>query len=89
MLRDAKKKADESKNKASVTWRGYKTSVLPNLPPFTVKTLRDRLIWALHGIYNLRTSERELLRSMTSTFEGKENSIKSTGETSNFRVRAI
>ena len=60
LLRAAKAKADETKEKANVTWRGYRTSVLPNLPPFTVKALRDRLIWALRGIYNIRASEREV-----------------------------
>lgn len=86
MIRDAKKKADESKNKVNVNWRGYKTSVLPDLPPLTEKALRDRLIWALRGIFNLGTAERELLRSMTSTFKGKESSIKATEETSSFKV---
>lgn len=60
MLREAKEKADETKNKVNINWRGYKTSVLPGLPPFTVKALRDRLIWALRGIYNLRSAEREV-----------------------------
>ena len=60
MLREAKQQADESEEKVNVTWRGYKTSVLAGLPPFTVKALRDRLIWALRGIYNIRTSEREV-----------------------------
>ena len=61
LIRSAKKEADETSNKVNVTWRGYKTSVLPNLPPLTVKALRDRLIWALRGIYNIKTSEREVI----------------------------
>lgn len=60
LIRDAKKEADETKSKVNVTWRGYKTSVLPDLLPLTVKALRDRLIWALRGIYNIKTSEREV-----------------------------
>lgn len=61
MLRDAKKEADETQTKVNIIWRGYKTSVLPDLPPFTVKALRDRLIWALRGIYSLKNSEREVI----------------------------
>lgn len=60
LIRAAKEKADETKNKVPVVWRGYKTSVLPELPPLTVKALRDRLIWALRGIYNIKTAEREV-----------------------------
>lgn len=60
MVRAAKEQADHSQTKVPVVWRGYRTSVLPNLPPLTVKALKDRLIWALRGIYNLRSDEREV-----------------------------
>lgn len=59
MIRAAKKVADQSQSKVPVLWRGYKTSVLPQLPPLTSQALKNRLIWALRGI-NIQGLEREV-----------------------------
>lgn len=61
LIRDAKETADRTNSKVIVNWRGYKTSVLPGLPPLTVKALKDRLIWALRGVSDLKDCEREVI----------------------------
>lgn len=69
MIRTAKEEADACQTKVPVTWRGYKTSVLPNMPPLTEKALRDRLIWALRGIFNLRTEEKEVILFISNNYQ--------------------
>lgn len=78
MLRSAKKMADRSQTKVPVVWRGYKTSVLPFLPPFSTADLKERLKRALKGQFNLPSPERKvktikylkvLLKSLVSFLE--------------------
>lgn len=60
MLRQAQEQADESNKKVQYTWRGYKSSVFPRLPPFTTKVLWDRLKMALKGVFNITVEERKV-----------------------------
>ena len=50
LLINAKTVADMNETEVPVEWRGYGTSVMPNLPPFTKTTLRERLNSALQNI---------------------------------------
>ena len=61
--------ADESGTKVPIGWRGYKSSVFPNLPKFSTKDLKDRLRNALRSVRNITLEEREYIRSMDN--EGK------------------
>ena len=60
MLRATKKMADHTNSKVPLQWRGYKSSVFPSLPPFTVKDLKDRLKLALKGVFNMSGEERKV-----------------------------
>lgn len=60
MICAAKKVADSTKDKVPLNWRGYKTSILPNLPPLTISDLKERLMFALRGVFNASGPEKEV-----------------------------
>lgn len=60
MVRAAKIKADLTKVKVPINWRGYKTCIMPDLPPFTVEALRSRLLMALKSVFNMSGAERQV-----------------------------
>lgn len=70
MIRDAQTMANETKSKVPFTWRGYKSSVFPDLPPFTKKVLWDRLKNALKGVFDITVHERQLLAPPKSAPDG-------------------
>lgn len=61
MLREAQKLADETNDKVPINWRGYKSSVFPHLPRFTVKCLKERLKFALKGILDISAAETKVI----------------------------
>lgn len=60
MLRSSQKMADHINKKVPLQWRGYKSSVFPNLPPFSVEDMRNRLLNALKGVSNITVPERQV-----------------------------
>lgn len=60
MIRDAQKKADDTNTKVPFSWRGYKSSVFPDLPPFSKKDLWNRLKMALKGVHHIDPRERKV-----------------------------
>ena len=60
ILRDAQARANEIGQKVPFGWRGYKSSVFPNLPTFSTKDLQDRLRNALRSVRNITLEERKV-----------------------------
>ena len=60
MLRNGQKMADHIKSKIPIVWRGYKTSVFPNMLTFTPADLNERLITALKNILDTSPDERKV-----------------------------
>ena len=60
LIRAAKKKADDTKEKTPISWRGYHSSIYPNLPDFTEKDLWNKLAKALQGVFNMSAPERKV-----------------------------
>lgn len=56
LLINAKTVADLNENPVNVEWRGYETTVQPNLPSFSKRTLRERLNSALQHIQVLNVA---------------------------------
>lgn len=61
MVQDAQCMANDKQEKFPFEWRGYKSSVFPNLPTFQVDQLRERLLMALKGVFNISSDERKVI----------------------------
>ena len=61
ILRDAQTSADVTKSKVPISWRGYHSSVFPDLPKFTGKEFKNRLTMALRGVCNITLKERQVI----------------------------
>ena len=60
MIKDAQGKAEETQERAYYEWRGYKSSVFPTVPKFTLKDLKERLFQALKGVMNITEEEKRV-----------------------------
>lgn len=60
MLQEKQCLADKKQEKVPYEWRGYKSSVFPNLPTFQLDQLNNRLIMALRGVFNISPNERKV-----------------------------
>ena len=61
LIRKKQEEADEKKEKIPFQWRGYKSSIFPNLPKFGMKELKQRLRLALQGAFNLSGREKKVI----------------------------
>ena len=61
ILKETQKVAREKKTKATFQWRGYSSSVFPNIPEFTIPNLKDRLKMALRGVLNISNQETKVI----------------------------
>ena len=60
MVQDAQDRAIKTQERVPYSWKGYKSSVFPNLPKFQLKDLQERLRLALKGVFNITLKERQV-----------------------------
>lgn len=61
MMRSSQKMANHIKKKVPISWRGYSSSVFPNLPTFTTEELKDRLKKALTHVMDITSKEKQVI----------------------------
>lgn len=60
LIKECQDEADRKKERVPFKWRGYQSSVFPDLPKFTLDDLKKRLRMALTQILNITFKEKKV-----------------------------